>query len=219
MRKQRPRGTITRDAVVSAGLLVADRDGVEQLTIRAVADQVGAAPMSLYAYFENKEDLLDLMFVEIAGLMYAYQAHSTWQEELLALGNRVHGLLTVHPNWAALLSRPVAPLAVPLREEVLKLMVADGIPATDAWMGLSAVIFTAIGPVLVKATLNGQSGSGIDKRFNRLKEWVDTPAGRANLKTHAALKEVPEFKPDLVFQFTLQALITGLEALRAPPAR
>jgi DNA-binding transcriptional regulator YbjK len=47
MRKQRPRGTITRDAVVSAGLVVADRDGVEQLTIRAVADQVGAPAMSL----------------------------------------------------------------------------------------------------------------------------------------------------------------------------
>jgi len=215
MRKQRSRGTITRDTVVSAGLRIVDRDSVDQLTIRAVADLVGAAPMSLYAHFENKEDLLDLMFVEVAELMYAYQALPTWQEELLALGQRVHGLLTAHPNWAALLSRPLAPLNVPLREEVLKLMIADGIPAPDAWMGLSAVIFTAIGPVLVTATLNGQTGSGIDKRFGRLKDWVETPPARANLKTQAALKDIPQFKPDLVFEFTLRALITGLEGLRA----
>ena len=109
-------------------------------------------------------------------------------------------------------------LAVPLREEVLKSMVADAIPVSDAWMGLSAVIFTAIGPVLVKATLTGQSGYGFDKRCSRLKEWVSS-RGPNNLETNAVLKDVPQFKPDLVFQFTLRALITGIEALRAAPAR
>jgi AcrR family transcriptional regulator len=69
MRRQRPRGTITQDAVIDAALTIVDRAKVDGLTIRAVARQVGAPPMSLYSHFANKEQLLDLMYGELVRRM------------------------------------------------------------------------------------------------------------------------------------------------------
>jgi AcrR family transcriptional regulator len=217
MRQQRPRGTITRESIVAAALAVADGSGVHRLTIRAIAQRVGAPPMSLYTHFKNKDELLDLMYAEVARRMYAYQGQATWQAELLALGHRIRSLLTEHPKWAPLLSRPVAPLNVTLREEVLKLMVKDGIIPTEALLGLSAVALTSIGLVLVSLTLNGQDGeSFVEQRFARLKDWVKTPAGQGSVQTNAALQKLGRFELDGVFQFHIHALIAGLEAKRAP---
>src|ERR1700753_1666688 len=98
MRRQRPRGTITQDAVTDAALVILDRSGVDGLTIRAVARQVGAPPMSLYSHFENKEQLLDLMYAEIVRRMYPDQGHGTWQSELFALCQHIRALLLEHPN-------------------------------------------------------------------------------------------------------------------------
>src|SRR6187455_63643 len=137
MRKQRPRGTTTREAVVNAALKVADRLGLEALTIRGVAEEVSAPPMSLYVHFANKNQLLDLMYAEVSRRMYEDDHLPTWQGELFRLCQRVRGVLIEHPNWASLLSRPTPPLAVPMRERVLALMVADGMSEAQAFKVLS----------------------------------------------------------------------------------
>jgi AcrR family transcriptional regulator len=218
MRKQRPRGSITREAVVNAALSVTDRDGVERLTIRAVSDVVGAPPMSLYTHFANKNELLDLMYAEISRRMYAYEGHATWQGELLALCHRVRALLTEHPRWVALLARPAPPLAVPLRESILSLMVSDGMTASDALMGLSSAVLATIGLVLVdQALTKPDGGSTIDERFERLKKWVKTPAARGNAETLSALSKHDTLARDYLFQFFASALVAGLEKKRFRP--
>ena len=216
MRKQRPRGSITREAVVNAALSVTDSAGVKRLTIRAVADLLRAPPMSLYSHFANKNQLLDLMYAEIARRVYLYEAHPSWQDELLALARRIRGLLSAHPNWTTLLSRPVPPLEVTLREQVLRLMVADGLTPTDALMGLSGVALTSIGLMLIESTMNGPAKqSALVTRFARLKEWVETAAADEHRETRAALATVARFDFDYLFQFAIQSLITGLEAKRS----
>ena len=40
---------------------LADADGMEAVTMRAVASRVGMAPMSLYTYVPGKAELVDLM--------------------------------------------------------------------------------------------------------------------------------------------------------------
>jgi len=215
MRKQRPRGSITQEAVVSAALSVADRDGVEHLTIRAVSNLVGAPPMSLYTHFANKNELLDLMYAEISRRMYTYEGHSTWQAELLALCHRVRGLLTEHPRWVALLSRAAPPLAIPMRENILKQMVADGMTPTDALMSLSSAVLTTIGLVLVDQVMKKpDGGSTLDERFARLKQWADTPDAHGNLETRTALSKHDTLERDYLFQFFTSALIAGFETKR-----
>ncbi len=99
MRKQRPRGAITRETVVNAALSLLDKRGVERFTVRALARVVDVPPMSLYTHFANKEELLDLMYTEVSLRIYADEQHPTWQTELFALSKRVLRTLGDHPRW------------------------------------------------------------------------------------------------------------------------
>jgi AcrR family transcriptional regulator len=201
---------------VDAALAVVDKCGVEGVTIRAVARAVGAPPMSLYRHFASKEELLDLMYGELARRLYADAAQSTWQAELFFLCHQVRHVLTAHPRWAALLSRPASPMAVPLRERLLKLMVGDGMSTGNAFAALSAAILTSIGLALVDITLNGPDGqSSVAKRFERLKAWVESSSDAQDPITRSAISRLPRFDMNDNFTFAVRALIVGLESKRS----
>ena len=63
------RAPLTRERVLRAAVELADREGLESLTMRKLADELGAGTMSLYHYVPNKDDLLagmiDVVFSEI----------------------------------------------------------------------------------------------------------------------------------------------------------
>ena len=56
-----PPRKITRDAVVTAAIDLADREGIEGLSMRAVAKLLGVEAMSLYHHVASKDALLDAM--------------------------------------------------------------------------------------------------------------------------------------------------------------
>ena len=213
MRQQRPRGTTTRDSVVSAALGVVDQVGLPALTIRAVAAAVNAPPMSLYTHFSTKEELIDLMYVAVADRLYVDSGHDTWQAELSALGHHVRETLLAHPRWAPILSRPSTPTAVGVRERVLAMMVANGFSAPAALSGLSSVVLSTIGLVLVELTFrDADGGSTLSGRFERLKALFDSDAARGSAPTTSeAFARVPAFDLSAHFDFSLRTLISGLE--------
>lgn len=212
MRKQRPRGSTTREAVVNAALNVADRNGLDGLTIRGVAEEVAAPPMSLYVHFANKNQLLDLMYAEVARRMYADEGLPTWQSELFRLCHRVRDILTEHPNWAALLSRP-ATAAVPMRERVLALMVDDGMTEPQAFKALSGIMLSAIGMVLAEITMRAPDGkSAMEVRFDRMKQILEELPGEEHARTRAAMQSLEHFNLGDTFSFTVGALISGVSA-------
>jgi AcrR family transcriptional regulator len=56
-----PRARLSRERVLQAAIALAAREGIEALTMRKLADELGAGAMSLYYYVPNKEELLDGM--------------------------------------------------------------------------------------------------------------------------------------------------------------
>lgn len=56
---------LTRDRVLGAALVLADRDGVGAVTMRAVAGDLGVEAMALYRHVRNKDELLDGLAVTI----------------------------------------------------------------------------------------------------------------------------------------------------------
>ena len=58
---------LNRDRIVAAAVKLADAQGFEALSMRALADELGTAPMSLYRHVANKEDLLDGMIDVVFG--------------------------------------------------------------------------------------------------------------------------------------------------------
>jgi TetR/AcrR family transcriptional regulator, transcriptional repressor for nem operon len=56
-----PKGRRTRDALLRAGEVVAERDGLAGLSVAAVAEQAGVAKGTFYLYFDDRESLIDAL--------------------------------------------------------------------------------------------------------------------------------------------------------------
>ena len=54
-----PKPGLSAEALVQAAVEIADADGLDAVTIRAVAERVGFTTMALYRYFPSKEALYD----------------------------------------------------------------------------------------------------------------------------------------------------------------
>ncbi len=57
--RPRSRDPLTRERVLRAAVDLADRDGIDALTMRNLARELGAEAMSLYYHVANKEAVLD----------------------------------------------------------------------------------------------------------------------------------------------------------------
>src|ERR1700746_166956 len=55
------RAQLTRQRVVAAAVELADREGIDSISMRRLAQEVGVEAMSLYTHVRNKNDLLDGM--------------------------------------------------------------------------------------------------------------------------------------------------------------
>ena len=214
MRRQRPRGSTTREAVVSAALAVIDTAGVEHLTIRSVAKLAGAPPMSLYTHFSNKNELLDLVYGEVSRRIYpAEKPPSSWQADLLEVCCHMRNVLTEHPRWIQLLARPSAPLSVPLRERILKQMVDAGVAPGAAMAALATSILTTIGLVLADVTLRDADGqAALAKRFDRLRVWAEASRDDENRVTRMATSKLRRLNLEETFLLAMRSLIAGFEA-------
>lgn len=61
------RPAFSREAITAAAVALADAEGIDAVTMRRVAAEVGAGAMSLYSYAPDKETLLDLMIDHVSG--------------------------------------------------------------------------------------------------------------------------------------------------------
>ena len=101
-RKTRPRIPLSRERVLSAALHVADTGGIESLSIRHIANELGTKPMALYNHIANKDDILDgivdLVFNEIA----VPSEHTYWKTAMRLRAHSARDALVRHP-WASIL--------------------------------------------------------------------------------------------------------------------
>lgn len=81
--------------------MIADADGIDAVSMRRVAAELGAGTMTLYSYVRTKADLLDLMSDAIMGevLVPEGELSSNWREALAAVARRSCEAFIRHP-WA-----------------------------------------------------------------------------------------------------------------------
>jgi AcrR family transcriptional regulator len=58
---------VSRDRALRAAVALADEAGLESLTMRSLAQELGVVPMALYKHVANKDDLIDGMVESIIG--------------------------------------------------------------------------------------------------------------------------------------------------------
>src|SRR6516164_2679231 len=98
----------SREEITAAALAIADRDGLDAVSMRRVAADLGTGAASLYRYLQTRDDLLDLM-IDAAGAEYAFTAPTgDWLTDLLDIGEQARAIMRRHPWLPPLLTtRPV----------------------------------------------------------------------------------------------------------------
>jgi AcrR family transcriptional regulator len=130
-RRAKPRVPLTRDGIVEAALRVLDREGLEALTMRRVAAELGTGAGALYWHVGNKEELLQLLIDRIASEVELPEPDpSRWQEQLKEMGREMRRLMNSHRDFARIsLGRiPIGPSTVSFGEWLLALLRGGGVP-------------------------------------------------------------------------------------------
>ena len=91
---------LSRERIVEVALEIAAREGVEAISMRRLAQQLGVWPMSVYRHFRDKEDLLDAVVGGAARQIPLPDGSRPWRVELrelmaagrTALGRAPNGL-------------------------------------------------------------------------------------------------------------------------------
>lgn len=122
-------GTRT-DEVVDAALTVAGRDGIGQLSMRAVAAEVGVTVMALYRHVANKEALLDAMVGRMLGHIDLPADDLSWKSRLSRIAHEMLALAERFPTvLPLLLTRTyLAPEAVRLVQVLYAVFEEAGVP-------------------------------------------------------------------------------------------
>ena len=93
-----PRPGLDVDTVVDAAVAAADRSGLEALTMRRLAADLGVAPMTLYTYVPGKAELLELVLDALyAGMARPNTAGQTWRARVRAVAEENRALHDAHP--------------------------------------------------------------------------------------------------------------------------
>jgi AcrR family transcriptional regulator len=121
---------ISRHDVLSAALELAETDGLEAVSMRAVAERLGVTAMALYRHVDGKDDLLDGLVEQLLDELPLPAEDLPWDERLRALGSSVRQAASRHPGaFGMLLRRPAStPAARRPRDAVYAALREAGVP-------------------------------------------------------------------------------------------
>jgi TetR/AcrR family transcriptional regulator, tetracycline repressor protein len=213
------RSSLTSREVARAALAMVERDGLDGLSMRRLADDLGVQAASLYWHVQSKDHLLDLMAGELFSTLQlplpAPAPGGGWRRGLRDLSAAYYRFLLSHRDAGRIvagrfvlighLARHLEPFAGLLRR--------GGCADTDIAYGLYAIVIYIQAFVLQQQTpLTGDSGAGAAERdaLARIRQGLShLPQDKFPVTT--ALAE-PLTRPDIErrFFFGLDLLIDGL---------
>lgn len=106
---------LSRDRILGAAIELADAAGIESLSMRRLAQELGVEAMSLYHYVANKRELLGGMLDIVFSEMELPSDEVDWRSALRASAISAHHVLLSHPWACRLLTSPTGPSPARLR--------------------------------------------------------------------------------------------------------
>jgi TetR/AcrR family transcriptional regulator, tetracycline repressor protein len=155
------------DEIVDAALAVLDADGIDAVSFRRLGSELGVSHMTLYTYFDAKEDLLNAMVGRALALPDLERGPGRrWDTQLLEAMKQVHAALVARPGIAQLLVTHTFDGAWvgELRARLLGLLEPAGLGKQKTVDGISVLFNFLLGTVMVE-TSRGLGGSSASVDF------------------------------------------------------
>jgi AcrR family transcriptional regulator len=147
--RPRDRG-LTREEIVSTAMAVADAEGVEAISMRRIARELGAGVMSLYWHVASKEELQDLMLESVEAEIQLPEPSGDWRADMRTFARNTRAALLRH-RWAVDFGGfrpPSGPNDARNAERVFAILDGLGLDARMTVMVTMAVGTYVIGAVL-----------------------------------------------------------------------
>lgn len=210
------RPALDRAAITRAAITLADEHGLDGVSMRRVAEQLGAGAMSLYWYVSSKEDLHELMFDEVVGEIRLPRKWSgDWRADLATAARASHRTLRRHP-WVMLLGvQPgLGPKTQAWGRSCLSVFADHDLEMNTKVNILGAInnyIFGFLHREVAWEQLRQRSGRTTDEWANRLADYSqDVAASEPDI----AEQITSRFKlhSDASFEFGLTCMLDGIAA-------
>lgn len=215
---QRTREPLSRERVVDAAVRVMDAEGLDAVSMRRVAREVGVEAMSLYHHVRDKDDLLDAIATAIMRGFEAPSETGDWADNGRDIARAWRRLLKAHPNAIALFAERKRPLddveALRPMEVALRALGEAGLSQADAVQAFHAIGGYIFGFVAMET--GGLFGPGPGAAADPDDHAEGIALGTLPCVT-AALPYLARCDFDQQFEFGLDLMIEGLRAKVAAP--
>jgi AcrR family transcriptional regulator len=216
----RSRPVLSREVIVEAAIEIVDASGPDALTMRRVAERLGAGTMSLYRHVSGHDELLELVVGAMAADIAVSPLTGEWREDLTAIARDVRSALVRRPHLTVLLTSRSGggPADLPMLERTLAVLRGAGFSPREAVLANHVLGNFVAGASLWEAV--GLAGSTGDERAARRRaaaEMVSQLPPDQFPSLAWVGSEITAASIDERFEFGLVTLLDGL-ARRLPLA-
>jgi TetR/AcrR family transcriptional regulator, tetracycline repressor protein len=216
---ERPR--LSKAAVVERGLALADAEGLEAVTIRRLAADLGVTPMALYWHFRSKDELLsglaDRVWTEID---VDVDPDADWSAQLRGLLESLISVLRTHPSASQLLmsgEKRTSEPAMVANEVALEVLQRAGFDAEHAAAIAKNALFTGI--VLVMSEPGFEPGLTEAERVEHQRlarvRLSLLPPDKFPRLVECAVPMTASDNPDFHYKLGVDLFVAGVQALAA----
>jgi AcrR family transcriptional regulator len=218
------RARLTRAAVADRALALADKSGLDALTIRKLATELGVTPMALYWHFRSKDELLDGLAERVwSEIDLTVDRTAPWTEQLRGLLTSLLTVLRAHSAAPQLLlgsEKLHCEAALDATELTLDILRTAGFSSQDASIAASSVLWTGITLVMSEPGIESLD----DTERTELQRKKQVTLATQSLAKYPRLVEcaIPMTAcddPEEHYRFGVELFIGGLAAIAVTRAQ
>jgi AcrR family transcriptional regulator len=218
-----PAPSLSREQIAGAAVALADTDGIEAVSMRALAVELGVGPASLYRYVARKDELIELMVDAVMGNDLQFEVGGHWRDDLRSFAHGLRSMSLRHP-WMAVLSaglRSFGPNEAQIYERVLSAVDGLGLEIDEMLVMIETLGSYVRGRVLEEISeTEAVRRSGLDQE-----QWMQTQvpyiqslveSGRYPLLTRVVFDATAPHDPERLehgFDLGLDCVLDGLATM------
>jgi AcrR family transcriptional regulator len=148
--------------VIAAARTIVERDGVETLTMRRVAGELGSSPMAIYRHIRDKDELLVLLLDQLAAELPSPRFSADPRRRLQQACRAMHDGLAEHDWVVDVLAQGdlIAPSILWLIEEIVAALIACGCTEQAAADGYRAIWHYTVGELIARRGIQRTAALG-----------------------------------------------------------
>ena len=209
-----PKPSVSADQIARAAIHVADKEGLEAVTMQRISAEIGLTTMALYRYVSSKSELVDLMIDSASDTAPVFGKPSQpWSDRLKEWARRCFFIYRDHPWFleATSMRRSImGPNELSWMEAALSMLAESGLPAEERHPAFLALI----GHVRGHATFLQirTRGDSAQQWTNDLIQLLDSQADRYPVLLTAARSGAFSKTSVLAFDFGIDCILDGVHA-------